>query len=139
MDDLVGIGDVAGLAVDTVGRVDLQLGLASVAHHFIHRRGAKILAGIPEFAHAAVPANIRIGDDQVAGLVFIVARAGMIYVGEAIEGELAITLEARGLIDERPRAMKLFVFGVAGLRVQRVRDSAPAGYELQSGIDEAGP
>ena len=34
-------------------------------------------------------------DVQVAGLVFFVARAGMIDVGQAVEGEHAVALKAR--------------------------------------------
>ena len=101
MDDLVGIGDIAGLAVDAVRGIDLQFRRALFRHHFVDRRGTKILAGIAEFAHAAVAANVRVEDDQVARLVFVVARAGMIDVGQAVERELAVALEARGLIDER--------------------------------------
>ena len=52
---------------------------------------------------------------QVAGLIFVVARAGVIDVGEAIEGELAVALEARGLIDEHAVAIEIVIFLVAGL------------------------
>ncbi len=32
---------------------------------------------------------------QVAGLIFFVAGAGMVDVGEAVEGELAVAFETR--------------------------------------------
>ena len=71
--------------------------------HLVDGRGTKILAGIAEFADAAVAANIRLEHDEMARLVFFVARAGVIDVGEAVEGEHAVALEARRLIDERAR------------------------------------
>ncbi len=52
----------------------------------------------------------------MAGLVFFVARSGMIDVGEAVEGEFAVAFEARGLIDQSAVAIQLFVFLVARLR-----------------------
>src|ERR1700691_3251699 len=47
-DDLVGVGDVTGLAVDAVRRVQaeaLAVGLSGIVHHFIDVGGAEILAG----------------------------------------------------------------------------------------------
>ena len=78
--------DIAGFAVDAVGRIDLQFGLAFLRYHFVNRRGTKILAGISIFADATIAANIWFKDNKVAGLIFFVACAGMIDVGEAIEG-----------------------------------------------------
>ena len=89
--------------MDAIGGVDLQFGRAFFRDHFVDRRGTKILAGISVLAHAAVAANIRVEHEQVAGLIFFVARAGMIDVGEAIEGELAVAFEARGLVHQRAR------------------------------------
>src|SRR5713101_9843988 len=43
---LVRVHDVAGLAVDAVGKVDLQFALAALFGHFVDRRGTVILAGI---------------------------------------------------------------------------------------------
>ena len=62
--------------MDTVGKVDMDL-LASrrSIHHLIHRRGAEVLAGVAEFLHTAMVANIRIADDQVHRLVIFVTRA----------------------------------------------------------------
>ena len=65
-------------------------------------------------------------DDEVAGLIFVVARAGMIDVGQPVEGELAIAFESRGLVDERAVAMEIFVLRVAGLRAHRIDQAAPA-------------
>ena len=80
-DDFVGVGDVAGLAMHAVGRVDLQARLAFFLHHFIDGGGAKILAGISVLGDALRRAHVQIGDDEVAGLVLFVPRAGMIDVG----------------------------------------------------------
>ena len=86
--------------MDAVGCVNLQSGLAFFRHHFVDRCGTKVLAGIGVLAHAAITANIRIEDDEMAGLIFFMARAGVIDVGEAIEGELTVAFEARGLVDK---------------------------------------
>ena len=83
--------------------------------HFVDGRGTEILAGIAVFADAAVAANVRLEDDQVARLVFVVARAGMIDIGQPVERELAIAFETRGLIDQRAVAIELLVFLVARL------------------------
>ena len=99
VDDLIGVGDVAGFAVDAVCRADFQFGLALVQHHLVNRGGTKVLAGVAVFADAAVTANIGLENNQVAGLIFFVARSGMIDVCQAVKGEFAVALEACGLID----------------------------------------
>src|ERR1700679_2432518 len=96
VDDLVGVGDVAGFAVDAVGGADLQLGAVFIRHHFVHGGGTKILAGVAVFADAAVATDVRLENYEVARLIFFVARSGMIDVGEAIEGEFAVAFVARG-------------------------------------------
>ena len=125
--------------MDAVRGIDLQFRRALLHHHFVNRRGTKILAGIAEFAHAAVAANIRVENDQMAGLIFVVARSGMIDVREAIKGKLAIAFESRRLIHERGVAMELYVFLVAGLGAHRIDQAAPAGDELQAGVNQALP
>src|ERR1700680_3930354 len=55
-DDLVGVRDVAGFAVDAVGRVQadaLAIGLTWVIEHFVNVGGTEILAGAAEFFHAS--------------------------------------------------------------------------------------
>lgn len=73
-DDLVRVGDVAGLAVDTIRRVQLQVfaGAVGVVFHFINRGGAKELARVAVLADAAIVADVEVGDSQVRGLVFFV-------------------------------------------------------------------
>src|SRR3984957_6557034 len=95
VDDLVGVGDIAGLAVDAVRGVDFQFRRALLRHHFVYGRRTKILAGIAVFADAAVNADIRLENDQVAGLILFVARSGVIDIGETIEGEFAIAFVAQ--------------------------------------------
>src|SRR5271157_6227250 len=53
INDLVGIGDVARLAMNAIGGVDLQLQRVALFGHFVDRRGTKILAGIAVLFHAA--------------------------------------------------------------------------------------
>src|SRR5580704_16476853 len=138
VDDLVGVGDVAGFAVDAIGGVDLQFGGTFLGDHFVDGRGTKILAGVAVFADAAVDADIRFENDQVAGLIFLMARAGMVDVGEAVEGELAVTFVAQRLIDEMRGAVAFFVFLVARLAEHGVDQAATAGNELQAGLNETG-
>src|SRR6202042_751268 len=85
-----------------------------------------------------IDANIGFENDQVAGLIFLMARAGMVDVGEAVEGELAVTFVAQRLIDQMRAAIALFVFLVARLAVHGVDQAAAAGNELQPGLNEAG-
>ncbi len=107
VDDLIGVGDVAGFAVDTVGRVDFQFRLAFFRDHLVNRRRTKILAGVAVLADAAIAANIGLEHDEMARLILFMARAGMIDVREAIERELAVAFEARGLIHQRAAAIQL--------------------------------
>src|ERR1022692_3213021 len=94
-DDLVWVGDVAGFAVDAIGRVQadaLAVGLGRIVDHFVDIGGAEILAGTAEFLHAARVANTRVVDNQVRGLVFFVLGAGVVEVGELVEGKFAVAL-----------------------------------------------
>src|ERR1700683_828595 len=139
VDDLGGVGDIAGFAVDAVCGADLQFWPVFIGHHFVYRGGTKILAGVSVFADAAVAANIRLENDEVAGLIFVVARSGMIDVGEAVESELAVAAKASGLIDQGAVAIQLFVFLVARFAVHGIDQAAAAGDELNSGFCQAGP
>ena len=96
VNDLVGIGDVAGLAMNAIGGVNFQFELAvGILGHFVDGRWAKILARIAVLYDALRGANIQIAHDKVAGLIFLVAGAGMIDIGEPVKSEFAITLETR--------------------------------------------
>jgi hypothetical protein len=66
-DDLVGVHDVAGLAVNAVGGVQHQLlAFAVVAvHHFVDVGRTKTLAGVAEFFGTAAVTNIEVGNNQV--------------------------------------------------------------------------
>ena len=52
VDDLVGVGDVAGLAVDAIRGVDLELCAVLFAGDLVNRRGTEILAGIAVLYYA---------------------------------------------------------------------------------------
>src|SRR6266478_4159038 len=58
VNDLVGIGDVAGFAVDAVGGVDLELESVFFLNRLVDGGGAEILAGIAVLDGAAIGANI---------------------------------------------------------------------------------
>src|SRR5882762_6692515 len=79
--DLVGIGDVASLAVHAIGEIYFQLVAAGLLGDFIDRRGAKILAGIAVLHNALRNADVGVEYVQVARLVVVMTRAGMIDVG----------------------------------------------------------
>src|SRR5438874_10900659 len=67
-DDLVGVHDVAGLAVDAVGGIQVNLfavGHVCGFHHFINVGRAEILAGVAELHHATSVADIGVMDDQM--------------------------------------------------------------------------
>ena len=88
VDDLIGVHDVAGFAVNAVGKIDLQLHLTALfANNLIDRGWTKMLARITEFVGAAVITDIQIPDVQVAGLIFIMRGSGMVDVGHFVECE----------------------------------------------------
>src|SRR5271165_6819816 len=92
-DDLVRIHDVAGLAVHTVRRIQVDLQTAwrvGGFDHLIDTGRAEVLARIAEFLHATLIANVRVTDDQVPRLIFLMLRAGVIDVGELVESELTV-------------------------------------------------
>jgi hypothetical protein len=137
---LIGIGDVARFAVDAIRAIDFQFfGAVFVERHLVDGSGTKILARVAVLADAAVAADIRIEYVQVAGLIFVVPRAGMIDVGEAVEGEFAVAFEPRRLIDERIGAMQLLVVEVAGLGVHRIHKAAAPADKLKAGKKKAFP
>ena len=77
-----------------IRRINFQFLRGSLFHHFIDGRGAKILTGIAKFLHAFCRTDIQILHFQVAGLILFMPRAGVIDVGEPIERQLAVALEA---------------------------------------------
>ncbi len=66
------------------------MGLVAGLHHLINIRRTEILAGIAEFHHATAVADVGVVNDQVRGLVFFMARAGMIQVSELVERQFAV-------------------------------------------------
>lgn len=92
-DDLVRVSNVAGLAMDAVGWVQADaftVGLLGVIDHFIDVGGTEILAGATEFLDATRITDVGVMNDQVRRLIFFMLGAGVIEVGELVEGELAI-------------------------------------------------
>ena len=107
----------------------LPLGAAGVLHHFVDVGGTEILARVAEFLHAAFIADIRVVDDEVRGLIFLVLGAGVVEVGELVEGQLAVAFGGTeqvgfvaaigGLAGERLQVL------VTGVRRQRVAAGPP--------------
>ena len=76
-DDAVGVGNFAGFAVEAVGGVEFER-WNGLCGEFVHRCGAKVLAGVGELRMAffeAYPGNIFRFDVQVAGLVLFVHKS----------------------------------------------------------------
>src|SRR5688572_20813676 len=69
VDHLVGIHDVAGLAVDTVGGIDLK----TSPGHFIHSGRTEVLTRVPILVRAAWMANGGLEHDKMNRLVFVVS------------------------------------------------------------------
>src|SRR5436309_11154196 len=93
VDDLVGIHDVAGLAVDAVGKVDLKPPLLfSGVNHLIHIRRTEILARVAVLFDATANADIEVENFKVRGLVFVVMCARVINIRELVERELIVVL-----------------------------------------------
>src|SRR4030095_11337906 len=69
-DHLIGVHDVARLAMDAVRRIDLKPLVATLFDHFVDVRRAEPLAGVPEFFAASRVADIRM-HEQVRWLVFL--------------------------------------------------------------------
>src|SRR5215831_10925981 len=106
LNHLVWIGNVARLAVDAIRGVDLQSRHAIFLHYFVNRGRAEVLARVAVLANAAVHANVRLENNKVTRLIFIVSRAGMIDIGEAIKGQLAVAFEARRWVDRLGSAIE---------------------------------
>src|SRR2546423_7821628 len=71
-DDLVGVHDVAGLAVHAVGRIQMD-GLSArrtcLFFHLINIGRTEVLAGVAILHHAARVANISVMNNEMAGLI----------------------------------------------------------------------
>ena len=80
INDLVRIGDVAGFAVHAVRKIDLQPPPALFLNHLVNSCRTEILARIPVLDNAAIDANVRVQNMQMAGLILFMPRAGMIDV-----------------------------------------------------------
>src|SRR5579864_1644526 len=92
-DDLIRVGNVAGLTVDTVGWVQADpfaVGLGRVVNHFVDVGWTEILAGAAVLLHTTRVTDVGVVDDQVRGLVFLMLGAGVVKVGEFVERKLAV-------------------------------------------------
>src|SRR6185295_7033307 len=98
-------------AVRRVQADALSVGLAGVVHHLVNICRTEILAGAAEFFYTARIANVSIVDHQMSGLVFFMFGAGVVEVGELVEGKFAIafggTDETRFFATVRGKLRKL--------------------------------
>ena len=106
---------------------------ARIFRHFVDSCGTKILAGVAVFLDTFCGADIGVGDVEMAGLVFFVARAGVVDVGQAIESEFAVAFEAFG----GGAAVDFFVVLVASVDVHGIDQAAAAGDLLEAVEEEA--
>src|SRR6185437_8194774 len=94
-DDLVRVHDVAGLAVDTVGWVQvdpLALGRIRGFFHLVDIGRAEVLAGIAELSDASGVADVGVMNHQVRWLIFFMLGAGMVKIGQLVERQFAVAL-----------------------------------------------
>ena len=121
----------------------LPFGCVGVVDHLVDIGRAEILARIAEFFYAARVADVGIVNDQVRRLVFFVLGAGVVEVGELVEGQLAIAFggaEQIGFIAAiRGQFAELLHVLVARSRGIAVAQAAAAGDLLQAGVDHAAP
>ena len=138
-DDLVGIGDITGLAVNAIRGIDLQVctGAIRIVFHLVYRGRTEILAGIAVLNRAAMVTNIKVRNLQVRGLVFLMMCARVEHVRNLIEGKLAIGFDSYRRI---PRALveAPHVFVAGQRRVSSVQ-SAAASKKLQAPVRDAAP
>ena len=119
--------------MDAVGGVDFEFEGAGFDDGLVDGRGTEVLAGVAVLDGAFRGADVEIVDVKVARLIFFVARAGVVDVGEAIEGEFAVAFEARG----SGMAVDVVIVLVAGFGVHRIDEAATPGDELQAGVEKA--
>src|SRR5690348_8927110 len=94
VDDLIGIHDVARLAVHAVRRVDLQFARAVPGvDHLVDVGRTEADARVAVLLAAARRADAGIVDDEVRRLILGMARAGIMDPGHPIERQLPIDLD----------------------------------------------
>src|ERR1700751_322102 len=142
--DLVGIGDVAGLAVNAISRVQadaLAMRLRRVFNEFINVGRAEVLARTAVLFCAALVADVGVGDHQVRGLIFFVLGAGVVEVGELVESKLAVALRRAKQMGFGAavggKFCELFHVLVAEMRGVAVAKGAAAGELLQARVEHA--
>src|SRR5690242_5960177 len=128
IDDLIRIGDVAGLAMHAIRSVNLQTILSLFLNHFIHGSWAEILARVAVLSTAPAIANAGVGDHEVAGLIFLMPSARVEDVSKRIECEDTVAIGSR---EWWRFSLKFSVFLVAGPDANWIPDAVPSGYVLE--------
>ena len=127
-----------------VGRIQadaLAVRLTGVLDHFVDVRRTEILARTAKFLHAARVADVGVVDDKMRRLVFFMLGAGVVEIGELIEGELAVALgrakQMRFSASVRRQISQVAHVLVSGCRRITVAQASSAGHHLQSGVQHS--
>src|ERR1700678_293943 len=75
----------------------------------------------------------------MARLILLVPRAGMIDIGQTIEGQCTVALEARGRIGRDALGAQRIVLLVARLGAHRIHQTSPSGHKLDPRVPQALP
>src|SRR5215472_19062318 len=137
IDVLPGVLDVAGLAVNAILRVDLQIWVARLClpHDFVDAGGTITL-----FRRIVEPIVDRdrlrrIAQAQMRGLVLLMIGVRNEYRGEPVEADLTVR---SGVVDT-PRGARRGQLQVIGVVVERPRGGAPQDVGVERRISETGP
>ena len=76
--------------MDAVREIDLETSAVLVLDHFINSGRTKILARVAVFVCAAWMADIRLQDVQMARLIFVMRRTGIVDIRQFVEGQFAV-------------------------------------------------
>ena len=77
--------------MDAVGEIDLESQPAvRIFGHFVNSSGTEELTGIAILVGAARMADVGLQDMQMARLIFIVIRSGIVDIAQLVKGQLAI-------------------------------------------------
>jgi hypothetical protein len=117
--------------VHTIRGADFQSQFAvGFFRHFVDGSRTEVLAGVAVFFYALRGADVGVGNAKMARLIFFVARARVVDVGEAIKRQFAIAFEALG----RGTAIDFPVGFVARVRAHGINQAAAAGNLLKRSV-----
>src|SRR5262249_30821995 len=114
INNLVGIHNVTGFAMDAVGEINLQSSATpGLLYHLVDIRRAEAFARVPVFPGTPVHTNVCVGNLQVARLILRMFGPRIVDVSHLIERELAVEFQARIPVTFEERdALHMLVAGV---------------------------